>query len=297
MLSPSPHSRVLPRFEYHQPRSLQEAIAMLNQYGEKAKLIAGGTDILVSMRNHETAPQHLVGLVNIVGLDFVAYDGKNLKIGALTRVRSVEESEPIRERYMALHEAASALASVQIRNMATVGGNLCNASPAADLPPALIVLGAQASIMGPDGTRTSPLEDFFLGVGKTVLKRNEILTDVTVPHPRSDSGSAFLKMGRTAMDISKVNVAVCLTVSKNVCESAMVALGSVAPVPLRVRKAEEMLVGKEMNDDTIGETAIVASEETEPISDVRSTAEYRKEVAKVIVRRALRIAVDRVKRR
>jgi carbon-monoxide dehydrogenase medium subunit len=290
-------ARILPDFEYLQPRSLRRAVSLLTKYGEKAKLMAGGTDLLVSMKARNLRPSYIVDLGSIPKLDYVECNEEGLRIGATATLRAVEKLSAIQETYTALHEALTHLGSVQVRNMGTVSGNLCNASPAADTATPLIAIKAEARIRGPSGYRVVALEDFFLGPGKTVLKNDEILTEVRAPLLPPKTGTAYMKIGRTEGDLAKVNATVAITTGNSVCEDVRIVLGAVAPTPIRAKKAEEALKGKELTDEAVGEAAARAAEEAAPISDVRSTAEYRRDVCKVFVRSLVRRAAERASKR
>jgi len=290
-------SQVLPGFEYLAPRSLKEAASMLKKYGKKARLIAGGTDILVMMKDYSAKPSYLVDLGSIPNLDYLKCDGRGLRVGAMTTVRAVEKSKAVQKTYTALHEAARNLGSIQVRNMGTMAGNLCNASPAADTATPLLAMGAKARILGPAGERVVPLEKFFSGPGKTVLKSDEILTEVQVPCPPPGTGTAYMKVGRTEGDLAKVNATVALTVRNSVCRDVKIALGAVAPTPIRARKAENMLKGKKLTDELVEKAAVTASDEAKPVSDVRSTAEYRRDLCKVFVRTLVKRAAERASKR
>jgi len=290
-------ARVLPDFEFFQPRSLKSAVSLLTKYGKKAKLIAGGTDLIVTMKTRTLRPSYLVDLGSIPKLNYVECGKKGLRIGATATLRSVEKSKVIQKEYTALHEAVTHLGSPQVRNVGTVGGNLCNASPAADTATPLIAIRAEAKILGPSRSRVVPLEKFFLGPGKTVLKSNEILIEVRAPPLPPNTGTAYMKIGRTEGDLAKVNATVALTIKTSVCRDVKIALGAVAPTPIRAKKAEKALKGKKLTDKTVKEAVVKASKEAKPLSDIRSTAEYRQDVCKVFVRSLLIKAAERASKR
>lgn len=289
-------ARVLKPFEYFEPRTAEEAVRILFTYGEKAKVLAGGVDLVARMRQHQIKPECVVSIQRIPGLDYIKGDGvEGLRIGALTTLRSIELSPPIKKDCMVLYEAVHQIVSIQVKNMGTVVGNLCVASPASDLAPALLVLGAELKITSLAPERTIPIENFFIGVNQTILQPSEIVTEVVVPSVPTRTGGAFMKLVRTATDIAKVNVAVTVMVIDNICQEAKIALGSVAPTAIRARKAEATLKGQKLEKRIIEEAAEAATEEIKPISDIRSTAEYRKETTKVLVRRAIEKALERAK--
>lgn len=282
------------RFEYIQPATIEQAISLLTKYDGKAKVIAGGTDLVVQMRRKETRPQYVVDITGIPGLNYIDYDEKQgLRIGALTTIRALETSTELHQRYPVISQAASQLGSVAIRNVGTLGGNLCNAAPSAETAPSLIGLGARAKVIGPDGERIVPLEDFFKGPGSTILNTGELLAEVQVPVPLPGTRGIYLKHGiRGTVDLAIVGVAVIVTLEAGgeVCQDINIVLGAVAPTPMRARSAEEMMRGKRVDDALINRSAQAASDAARPISDVRASAEYRKEMVKVFTRQALREA-------
>ncbi|MFC1846064.1 FAD binding domain-containing protein [Chloroflexota bacterium] len=288
-------SRSIPTLEdsFH-PNSINEAISILNSYGKDAKICAGVTDLINLMRTQAVTPKYIVFLDRIKELDYIEYNEEDgLRIGALTTYSTVESFNIIRDNYLLLHEAICQVGSVQIRNKATVCGNICRASPSADTASPLLALNANIKIANPSQTRIMPIDSFFTGPGETVLKNNEILVGIQVSKLPMNTGTAFLKSTRVAVDLAKVNVAVVLTVKENICENVRIALGAVAPSPIRAEKAEAMLKGKKLADKLIEEAAEIAAHETKCISDLRAPAEYRMELAKVLVKRALKISVDR----
>ncbi len=277
------------RFNYLEPATIEEAIALLSKHDGKARVIAGGTDLLVQVRSKAIKPEHVIDIGYIPGLDYINYDEKQgLSIGALATIRALEKSDKIRRRYPAISQSARELGSSAIRNVATIGGNLCNAAPSADIAPALIGFSAQAKITGPGGERRVLLEDFFTGPGETVLKRGELLVEIQVPVPSSGTKGVYLKHGRSAVDLATVGVAVIMALeSGGVCRDIKIVLGAVAPTPMRAKKAEGVLRGKKVEAALIEKAAQAASAEAQPITDVRASAEYRKEMIKVFTRRAL----------
>ena len=285
----------LPALEYYfQPKTVSEAVSLLASYGEEAKILAGGTDLLALMRNRILKPKCVIDITRITGLDYISYqNGDGLRIGALATLRAVELSKVVKDKYLVLYEAAQQMGSTQIKNMGTVAGNLCRASPSADTAPALLVLGAAVRVAGPSETRIVPLDSLFIGPGETVLKHYEMVTEIVVPEPSPGTGMAFLRVTRVAADLAKVNVAAALTVKNGACEDVRIALGGVAPTPVRAKRAEEVLKGKKLDHGVVQEAAETAATEIRPIDDLRSTAEYRKELSKVLVRRAIRLSQER----
>jgi carbon-monoxide dehydrogenase medium subunit len=285
----------LPALKYYfQPETVGDAVSLLASYGERAKILAGGTDLLVLMRSRVLRPECIIDITRVSEIDYISYrDEDGLRIGALATLRAVELSKVVKDRYHALYEAVQQMGSTQVKNMGTVVGNLCRASPAADTAPPLLVLQAEVRIAGPIEARIVPLEDFFIGPGQTVLQYYEMVTEIIVPGPPTGTGMAFSRATRVAADLAKVNVAAAVTVRNGACEDARIALGGVAPTPIRARKAEEVLKGEKLGDGVVQEAAEIAATEIRPIDDVRSSAEYRKELSKVLVRRAIRLSQQR----
>lgn len=287
------------RLEYFAPNNIGEALQLLDIHRDKAKVLAGGTDLLVQMNNNEINPSYLVDLKKIndlAGINYIPNEG--LRLYPLTTISDIESSEFITEKFSILSDAAKTIGSVQIRNRATVGGNLCRAAPSADLAPALFVLEAQLKIRGIKSEKTVPIQNFFIGPGKTILKYNEILTEVIIPNPPSLSFGVYLKHGpRQAMDLATVGIAVLIVFApiNHTCESAKIALASVAPTPLRAKAAEKVLVGEKINQLIIDEAAKVASEEVHPITDVYGSEWYKRDIIAVSVKRAIKQVLARVK--
>lgn len=280
-------------FEYFSPSTLEEAISLLSRYGEEARILAGGTDLIVNMKQRTKEPRYIISLKRLP-LAYIEEDERGVRIGAATKLRAIERSSLISEKFPVLHEAVRSIGSVQIRNMATLGGNVCNASPAADSAPALLVLEARARIIGPNGEREVLMEEFFLGPGKTCLGGGEMLKEIFVPYTPPSYSGAFMKIGRTSMDIAKVNIAVLVKISDAKVEDCRIALGAVAPTPMRARRAEEFLRGRELNEDNLRRAGEIVSREIRPITDIRATAEWRREVSKVLTRDAILRAVSRL---
>jgi len=287
-------------FEYHAPTNLDEAISLLQRHGESARPLAGGTDLVVQMKESATKfplPSHIVSLLRVPELRGIEFsDSEGLRIGAGATMTEVAESPVLRERYTAIAEGAALVGSIQTMNMATVGGNLCNAAPSADIAPPLIVFDAEAVIVGPSGRRSLPLEEYFLGPGKTALGPHELLAEVRVPVPLAGTGSAYARhTPRKQMDIAVVGVAVALTLASGRIERARVALGAVAPMPVRAGRAEAQLEGEPLSDECLARATDAAVEECSPISDVRGSAEFRRHIVRVTTERMLRLAADRAR--
>lgn len=277
------------RFNYLEPATIEEAVSLLGKYDGKAKVVAGGTDLVVQIREKLIAPEYVVDIGYISGLDRIDYDEtQGLRIGALATIRAIEKSSKICQVYPAIAQSAGLLGSVAIRNVATIGGNLCNAAPSADTAPALIGLAAKGKIIGPDGEKIVSLEEFFTGPGCIVCEPGELLVEIQVPVPSPGTRGVYLKHGRSAIDLATVGVAVIMTMEPGaVCRDVKIVLGAVAPTPMRARKAEEVLRGKKVEPALIEKSAQAAADEARPITDVRASAEYRKEMVKVYTRRAI----------
>ena len=286
--------RVLLPFEFCEPSSVQEAVGLVN--GGKAKFLAGGVDLVLKMRRREVAADKVISLQKISGLDYVEGNQEaGLRIGALASLRQVEQSPVVMENWALLSEAISKIVSVQVKIQGTAVGNLCVATPASDVSPALYALGAKARIVGANGEREIAIEELFLDAGKSSLGSDEILTEIIVPTLPAGTAGAFMKLSKTAEDIAKINVAVSVTMSGGKCDQARIALGSVAPTPIRATQAEEALKGQALDEQSIAGASEKAAEAAAPISDIRSTADYRKEMVRVLVRDALIKSADRAK--
>jgi len=265
-------------FSYLEPRSVGEAIELLVTHGDAARILAGGTDLLVQMKMERQKPAYVIGIGKLTELQGIYQDIDRLTVGALTTIRDLARDTTVREGYTALAEACAAFSTAQVQAMGTVGGNLCNGSPASDTAPALIALGAEVVLVGPEGETRSPLERFFRGPGKTARRPDQLLTAVEVPFPVAQAGSAFVKVGRVAADIAKANAAVYIVCDGDRITDCRLAFGSVAPTPMRAPRAEAILRGQMMTSELIAQAAAVAAEEISPIDDVRSTAAYRRQV-------------------
>lgn len=279
----------LPAFEYHAPTSLDEVFALLAEHGASAKLMAGGTDLLPGLKIGKRSAGHVIALKGVRELAGLSFDEREgLTIGARTRLFEVGESEAVAERYPALNEAIRTLATVQVRNKATVAGNLCNASPCADTATPLCAYGATAVLRGPDGVREVPLEEFFVGPSRTAIGEREVMERLVVPPPPADLRSHFIKFSsRSRVDIAAVNLTLALRLEKGVIASASLFLGTVAPTPMRAVEAEKCLVGERVTPELFERAAAKAREECKPITDFRATAEYKRRIVYVMTRRAI----------
>jgi len=287
----SGYSRRRPKFEYIEAKTVEEACSLLSQCAGRVKLMAGGTDLLVSMRKGKITPFHVVNIKTIPNMDYIYYGKEELHIGALATLDAIESSSLIKERFPIVGASACQVGSPQIRNVATLGGNLCNAAPSADMAPSLIGLEATAKLKGIHGERVVALEKFFIGPGQTILQEDEVLIEIEIPNPLSHTRGTYLKLpARTAIDLAVVGVAVVVTLDPRGIQivDAKIVMGAVAPTPVRATRAEDVIRGKSVEEKLVEEAAQVASEEAAPISDVRGSAVYRKEMVRVLADRALR---------
>lgn len=285
-------------FEYVAPDRLEDALLLASEHESDGALLAGGTDLVVLMKRGKKNPSFVINLKRIPGLDAIRYDPKDgLRIGSLVTHEALATHKVVLEKFPALAEAAHSVGSLQVRERGTIGGNLCNGSPAADTVPALICLKAGLSIQSAKGEKLVPVEKFFKGPQITTLSGGEILTEIRVPEPEPRTGAAYLKMGiRKSMEIALVGVAAALRMDskKEMCLEARIGLGSVAPTPLLCENFGEMLVRHPFSGEAVEKAAARAMEASRPISDVRCSAEYRREMVYVLAKRALMLARDRV---
>lgn len=279
------------RFDYYDAASLKDACAFLAKHYNQTKIIAGGTDLYVQLRQKALVTEYVLDIANIPDLDSIVYDEQHgWRLGALTRIRALEKSAELQQKCPVIAQAAGCLGSVAVRNQATLGGNLCNASPSAEMAPALIGLSAQARIAGFEGERVIPLEDFFIGPGKTVLKQDEILIKIQIPPSAANIRGVYFKHApRGSIDLAITGVAVVgeYEADNNVFKDLKIAMGAVGPRPMRALQAERLVKNVVLEDSLIEKSAQQASQETAPITDVRATEWYRREMVKVLTRKAL----------
>ena len=278
-------------FEYFEPTTLAEASHLFTQ--EHAQLLAGGTDLVIGMKAYTETPQSVISLQKISGLTGITTDN-GITIGAMTKVREVELSEDIQKYHTALAEGASEIGSIQIRNLATIGGNIAHASPAADTVAGLLVADAHVAIASADGERTVPINELFTGPGQTVLKPGEIITQFRLPNP--PSGSHYIKHKiREVMDLAFIGVASAVNLDNGTITDARIGLAAVAPTPIRATEAENLLKGKIPTPELLAQAGEAAAAAASPISDLRCSAEHRKEMVNVLTRRTLQHALDRAR--
>ena len=288
------------QFSYLVPKNLDEAISLHVAHGERAKYVAGGTDVLVKIKEGKLAPDYLISLRHIIGQDrpFLNHETGELYIGAFVTHRMIEKSSLIQLKYPILHDAIKNIGSVQIRNVATIGGNLVNAVPSADGAIPLITLDANVNMYGPKGQRSMELRRFFLGPGQCELEKGEILTEIVIPPLIARTGNAYIKHGRReAMELPMLGVGVLLSLEEDMmtCAKARICLGVAAPTPLRCMQAENYLVGKTIDENSLGEAGKMAGEESRVRDSIRGVAWYRREMVGVLVKRMGLKALQRVK--
>jgi carbon-monoxide dehydrogenase medium subunit len=277
------------------PETVEECLRVLGERGGDAKLVAGGTDLLPQLKNGLVRTRTVIDLSGVPPLGKLGHaNGAGLRIGAAVAARTLERDPDVARRYSALAESAALVGSVQIRNLATLGGNLCNAAPSADMAPPLLALEAEAVIAGPRGTRRVPFASFFTGVRRTVLTPDELLVEIVVPAPGPGSGGSYRRhTPRRELDIAVVGVASQLTLANGRCTKARIALAAVAPTPVRAMSAERLLEGHPVTPDLIERAAHAAVEAARPISDQRGSADFRRHLVQVLTRRTLTTALAR----
>jgi carbon-monoxide dehydrogenase medium subunit len=288
------------QFTYLTPKTLDEAISLQVSHGDRARYIAGGTDVLVKIKEGKLAPDYLISLKHIIGQDrpFLNQETGELYIGAFCTHGSIEESPLIQHHYPIIHDAVKNIGSVQIRNVATIGGNLVNAVPSADGAIPLIALDARANIYGAKGQRSVELRRFFLGPGQCDLDAGEILTEIVVPPPLPRTGSAYIKHGRReAMELPMLGVGVLLSLEKDMltCAKARICLGVAAPTPFRALEAEKHLEGKSLHESNLAEAGRIAGQESKVRDSIRGVAWYRREMVGVLVKRMGLKVLERAK--
>jgi carbon-monoxide dehydrogenase medium subunit len=283
-------------FEYFEPRTVREATQILSDYGEKARILSGGIDLIPRIQKGDIEIEYLVNIQKIPGLDYIEANEKGgIAFGASSRLRSIEVSRIIQNKYPILYEAIHQITSVQAKYMGTAVGNLCVATPASDVATSLFALGAQLKIIGLKGERIEPIEKFYVAYRLTCLMRGEMVAGVILPDPPLGTGTAFLNLVRTRADIAKISVAVAIASRNGICREARIGIGAAAPTVFRAAKAEAVVMDQKITPELINKAADVAAGDAKPITDLRSTVGYRREMARVLVRRALEKAVEKAK--
>jgi aerobic carbon-monoxide dehydrogenase medium subunit len=283
-------------FEYLCPETIPEAIALLQQHGDAAKILSGGQSLIPMMKVRLARPEYLIDINRIAGLQYIKEEDGFLKIGGLTREADLEASDLIRSRYPIILDTAALIADPQVRNMATVGGNLAHGDPANDHPATMLALGAEIVAVGPRGERIMAVTEFFLSVLTTALEQDEILTEIRIPVPVPGSGGAYFKLERKVGDFATVGVAAQIALDgAGVCRRAGIGLTNVGPTPIKAHRAEECLLGKPIDEEQIRQAAQLASEQAQPSSDLRGPAEYKSSMVKELTKRALARARERAR--
>jgi len=282
------------KYEYYKPDTLERAWEFKLTKSE-SMFVAGATDVFVKIKNGVIKPSALISLLGIESLRGVSItdDESGIEIGGTTTIREIQSSPAITSKYPVLSEAISKLGSVQVRNIATIGGNLCNASPCADTAPPLIVLGAKLKLESPSGKREMPVEEFFKGPGETSATSQEILTKIFLPPPVLNAKFAFYKKGRVKMDLAIASLAVLMELDGDICKTIKIAAGSVAPVPLRLKNVEKFIEGKKITQDVIEHAGVMASKEVAPITDIRAGEQYRRKLIETFLKRFLMESIEK----
>jgi carbon-monoxide dehydrogenase medium subunit len=285
-------------FELFTPKTLDEALILLDKYKDKCKVIAGGQTLILLMREGLITPKYVLNIKRIPELSYIKSGKNGVRIGAATTHRAIEKSPVMKKALKVLAEMEKRLSYIETRNWGTIGGNLCNADPAGDPAPALMALKASVKMASVSGERTMALEDFFLGAHKTALKPNEILTEIQIPSVPRRTGSAYDKFNIIEGTVATAGVAVSITLKSGdgVCDDVRIALGGLARTPMLAKKAEKMLRGKKITDSLLKEAGQKASAEAEPISDILASDEYRRKLIKVMVARTGSEAFARAKK-
>lgn len=285
------NSRILPEFELLVPKSMAEAVEMAAQHGDKAAILAGGTDLMIMLQKGTVGRPYVIGLGEIPDLDYITYSKTDgLRIGALATAYQLIQNAKVKKNYTALWQAAATLGSPQIRNSATIVGNILRASPSGDCCCAMLALGGSIVLESVSGRREVPIDEFFLGYRKIARRESEIAVELRLPPLGEEQRSAFARMTRMTFDLAKISAAVLLDLNGKKCRGARIALGAVAPTTVRIPKAEDMLANATLNEKTLDEVAAVIPKQIKPIDDVRSTAEYRRSISGVLVKRVLQAA-------
>jgi carbon-monoxide dehydrogenase medium subunit len=283
------------QFQHHQPKTIQDVCLLLSKYGKKASILAGGTDLIVQMKKGSLAPEHVINIKKVGSLGSIREDAQGFTLGALATMADIASHPGLHHTLPIIAESARSIGSSQIRNIATLGGNLCNASPAADMSPSLLVLEATVKIAGLQGSRTLPLADFFTGPGAVDLTDEEMLAEVIVPFPPENTKMNYYKLGpRKAMDCAVVSVAVTLSINEltGKCKKARIALGAVAPTAVRLKEAEKLIEGKVIKEIPPPQIAEAVRQGITPITDVRGSKEYRYETAGILTIRAIHSLIN-----
>lgn len=283
-------------FQYESPGTLEEAIQLLHQYGDEAKILSGGHSLIPMMKLRFATPEALIDINNIPGLSYIREEGGKIKIGSLTREVDLERSETLAKIFPIFRDATKLIADPQVRNMGTIGGNLAHGDAANDHPAVMMALNATIVATGADGPREIPIDEFFYGFYMTALQHGEILTEIQIPVPPAGTGSAYHKLERKVGDYATAGVAVQLTLGDDgIVKAAGIGLTNVNPTPMRASRSEAALVGKPLTEESIAEAALLASEDCSPSSDLRGSEEYKRAMVSVLVKRMIHEAANRAR--
>ena len=288
---------LMPGFDFYEPKNIQEALEFMSRSKGKTKILSGGTDLIVNLKKGLLSPKSLISINRLKDLNQIRASKTKIRIGSCCTVADIAENDHIKDIFMALNEGAQRLGSPLIRNLATIGGNIITARPAADLPPVLIAYGAELVLRKISGERIIKIDSFIKGPGKTLVKPDEILTEIRIKNPSKHSGAAYIKMGvRETLEISMVNIAALIELDKpgGLIKSARIVLGSVAPIPFLSPSAEKVLLGEKPSKAIFTKAGEEAAKDSRPITDFRASAEYRREMVKVLTTRALSTALSRI---
>jgi carbon-monoxide dehydrogenase medium subunit len=293
MKFPREMTRTMKEFSYFDPQNIDDAVSILEKFDKRVAILAGGTDLLNQMKLRQIMPEFVLNIKNVRELEYIQQHN-GLEMGGLTTITAIRESNLIRKEYLSLYDAAEWFGTPPIRNMATLGGNICRSSPSSDMVAPLMALDAKLKLVGPKGERKVSIEEFIVGNGETILDR-EILKGIVIPQQEKSSGTAFMKLKRSSADLAKVSCAVRISIKDGRCEEIRIVLGAVADKVFRARGAEELIRGEKVTEAVIEEVGRKASQEGQPITDVRSTAEYRSQIIKVLVKRMIFLSIERAR--
>jgi carbon-monoxide dehydrogenase medium subunit len=268
-------------FDYFVPETTRETLELLSQYGSEAKILAGGTDLLIQLKQEKISSGYLINIMKIPELNHIE-EAEGLRIGSATKLRDVKQYCAKDGKYVALYEALCSLGKVQVQNMGTIGGNICNGSPAADTAPPLLIFNSRVKLLSEREERTLDLADFFKGVNVTAMAPDEMMMEINLNPIPDDMGSAFMKIARVGADISKITCAAAVERHGDICASCRISLGAVAPVPMRAKETESVLQGNRIDGSLVEKAGKKVAEEISPIDDIRSTAEYRRIIAAIL---------------
>lgn len=278
-------------FDYHCPSTLDEAVHLLTQFGDEAKILAGGQSLIPAMRFRLAMPENIIDINHVSELDYIEERGGYLAIGALAREIELERSALIKERYPLLYQTGKVVADPVVRTRATIGGNVAHADPANDHPATMLAYNATMVGFGPEGERLIPVDEFFVGLFENALRPNEILKEIRIPFPEAGTGGAYVKIERKVGDYAISAAAVQLRMDKNMCLEARIGLTNIAPVSMRARNAEKMLIGNLVTEEVLEGIGVAAAEECDPSPDLRGGVEYKRDLTRVVTKRAVSKAI------